>query len=244
MGLEIGGPSALFSRRGRLPVYPVAERVDNCNFGRQTVWEGAIEEGRTFEFDSRREPGTQFISEASDLGQIGDGVYDFLLSSHTLEHVANPLGALSEWSRVLAPTGVLALVVPHKEGTFDHRRPVTTLAHLVEDDEQGTTEADRTHLDEIFALHDLSLDPGAGERDAFEARSLQNEQNRCLHHHVFDTALAAAVVDYAGFQILALEAARPHHVLVVAQKGASPENSEFLGPHASFRTQSPFSLDR
>ena len=244
IGLEIGGPSALFSRRGLFPVYPVAARVDNCNFGRQTVWEGSIHEGRTFEFEPRRDPGFQFITEASDLGQIRDGAYDFVLSSHTLEHLANPLGALAEWSRVLVPTGTLALVVPHKEGTFDHRRPVTTLAHLAEDAERGTTEADRTHLDEILALHDLSLDPGAGDREAFESRSLENEQNRCLHHHVFDTALAAAVVDCAGFQILAVETAVPFHILVVAQKRGRAENGTFLGPDAPYRTQSPFNMDR
>ena len=31
--------------------------------------------------------------------------YDVLLSSHTLEHIANPLRALSEWKRIVGDDG-------------------------------------------------------------------------------------------------------------------------------------------
>ena len=56
-------------------------------------------------------------------------------------------------------------------------------------------------LEEILALHDLSKDPQAGSAEAFERRSRLNFQNRCLHHHVFDQALAADMVRAAGFDV-------------------------------------------
>jgi SAM-dependent methyltransferase len=244
-GLEIGGPSAVFSRSGLLPVYAVAARVDNCNFSRQTIWEGRIEEGATFRFDERHDPGYQYIAEASSLGKIASATYDFLLSSHTLEHIANPLQALLEWKRVLKPHGVLAVVLPHKDGTFDHRRPVTALAHLIQDFEERTPESDLTHLEEILRLHDLALDPPAGDFQAFKARSERNLENRCLHHHVFDTALAVEVVHHMRLEILAVETALPHHIFILARNVAhEPDNEVFRGCQAAYRRRSRFMSDR
>jgi SAM-dependent methyltransferase len=246
-GLEIGGPSGIFSRGGLLPVYPVVQRLDNCNFARTTVWEGAISEGDTFRFDPSRPPGRQYIAEATNLAQVPAESYGFVLSSHTLEHTANPLAALYEWMRILEAQGVLVLIVPHKEGTFDHRRPVTTLGHLVEDWECGTAEDDLTHLPEILRLHDLSRDPAAGDSAAFAARSARNAENRCLHHHVFDTNLVVEVLDHVGMQILSVEAVWPFHIIAVARKlppGDEPDNDGFKAEAAEFRRRSPFSSDR
>jgi SAM-dependent methyltransferase len=247
VGLEIGGPSTIFTRRGCLPVYPVAARIDNCNFDSRTVWEGTVTEGDTFVFDPGKAPGRQYVAEASELGRIGDSAYDFVLSSHCIEHLANPLQGLGEWIRVLKDDGLLVLIVPHKDGTFDHRRPVTSLTHIVQDFEARTTERDLTHLDEILKLHDLARDPEAGGPAAFAERSKRNFENRCLHHHVFDTRLAVALVDHARLQILAVEAVRPYHIVVIAKKlrpGQAPDNERFTGTNRAPCWSSPFASDR
>src|SRR5215831_15413589 len=218
LGLEIGGPSAIFARGGLLPVYPLVGGLDNCNFNQTTVWEGTVAEGPTFRYDEGHGPGHQYILEATDLAVIPSNTYDFVLSSHTLEHIANPLRALSEWKRVLKGNGILVLVVPHRDGTFDHRRPVTTLEHLIQDFEGDTTEDDLTHLPEILALHDLSLDPEAGALETFKERSARNSENRCLHHHVFDTRSTVRLIDHIALKIHAVEAAPPFHIFVIAEK--------------------------
>jgi len=239
-GLEIGGPSALFT--GEIPVYHVAECLDNCNFGGTTVWEGEIAEGDTFDFRADREPGRQFISEASELPGIADGSYDYLLSSHCLEHLANPLKGLAEWRRVLKPEGLLVLALPHKDATFDHRRPVTQLSHMIEDFSAGMGEDDLTHLPEILALHDLDRDPEAGGLEAFKARSLRNVENRCLHQHVFDTRLAVQMVGHMGFQVAAVQPMLPLHIIVIARKtDAAIDNSAYLGATPCWT--SPFPSD-
>jgi SAM-dependent methyltransferase len=246
-GLEIGGPSHVFSRHGILPLYSVVSRLDNCNFASRTLWEGEVTEGLTFKYDDTRPPGWQYIAEAGDLASIPPARYEFVLSSHTLEHTANPLRALEEWMRILTVDGVLVLVLPHKEGTFDHRRPVTSLGHLIADWESGTTDEDLTHLPEILALHDLARDPAAGDRTSFAARSHRNAENRCLHHHVFDTNLAIELIAHTGLQILAVEPLLPFHIVLVARKmpaGEQPRNDQFKEAAAAHFRRSPFAADR
>ncbi|MFS2033155.1 methyltransferase domain-containing protein [Polaromonas sp. CT11-55] len=221
-GIEIGGPSQAFSRRGVFPVYPMVGNLDNCNFGANTVWEGTLQQGKTFVFDSAKPAGQQYLAETTALGELPSGAYDFVLSSHMLEHTANPILALLEWKRLLVDGGTLVLLLPDRRHTFDHRRPVTTLSHLMADFKAGVGEDDLTHLPEILALHDLGRDPDAGDMDSFKARSLRNVENRCLHHHVFDTRLASELVEYIGLDVHGVEEIVPHHILLLAQNSRQP----------------------
>lgn len=219
-GVEIGGPSQVFSKGGIFPLYPIVGRLDNCNFGDVTVWEGDIRQGHTFQFDRSKPPGRQYILEATAMSALDTGAYDFVLSSHVLEHVANPIQALLEWKRLLADDGMLVLLLPDRAHTFDHRRPLTTMEHLIADFETGMKEDDLTHLPEILALHDLKRDPEAGDSEAFRSRSMHNIENRCLHHHVFDAGLAVSLAEYAGLEVLTVEEIYPHHILMLAKKPA------------------------
>jgi len=232
---------------GILPIYRLVQSLDNCNFSNQTVWDGAIAQGMTFRYDSRRQSGRQYICEAADLKPIPDRSYDFLISSHALEHIANPLQALSEWIRVLKDEGVMVLVVPHKDATFDHRRPVTSLDHLLEDLHNGTNESDLTHLPEILELHDLGRDHPAGTPEEFKRRSERNVDNRCLHHHVFNAKLVVKILMQMNLQILAMECMLPLHIIAIARKAPSgrvPDNEAFADDRADFLYRSPFATDR
>lgn len=243
-GLEIGGASAVFRDPTFIPVYRHVSRVDNVNFSATTVWQGSVPEGPVYAYLPGRPNGFQFIREATDLRGIDASRYDFVLASHVLEHIANPIGALREWIRVLKPGGLMLLVLPHREGTFDHRRPPTDLQHMISDDENGTTEADLSHLPEILASHDLARDPAAADFESFRTRSLQNASNRCLHHHVFDLRTAVCLVDYSGLQILAAQTAQPYHVIVLARKQPARDNRQFLDPEADLFARSCFRTDR
>jgi SAM-dependent methyltransferase len=219
---EIGGPSQIFGADGLLPVYPLVASLDNSNYANQTIWEGTIEEGYTFRFDPSKPAGRAFICEATDLQPIASESYDLVLSSHTLEHVANPLRALREWMRVLRPGGALVLVLPQREATFDHRRPVTAFEHLLDDERAGTGEDDLTHLPEILELHDLERDPGAGTREQFEQRSGQVLEFRALHHHVFDADLVTRILTRVGFEVAGTETQPPFHLIAVARSPREP----------------------
>lgn len=244
-GMEIGGPSAIFSRRGPLPLYPLLESLDNCDFAGDTIWHGEAVEGGPFQYDAERQPGRRFIRDATNLAGIADGAYDVLLSSHTLEHVANPLRALSEWKRIVGPAGRLILVVPHLENTFDHRRPVTTLAHLETDLARSTAEDDDTHVQEFLERCDLRRVPERLSRRTFEARTYDHVGNRTIHHHVFDTELVVRLLDRAGFQLLGVEPTLPFHIVAVARAtSAEVDNGPFLSQAAAWRRTSVFRRDR
>jgi SAM-dependent methyltransferase len=219
-GIEIGGPSQVFSKRGIFPAYPIVGNLDNCNYCSSTVWGGAAEHGATYRFDPNKPDGQQYISEATAMEALPSRRYDFVLSSHMLEHTANPILALSQWKRLLKYNGTLVLLLPNKDQTFDHRRPVTTMEHLISDFNAATMEDDLTHLPEILALHDLQRDPEAGDAASFRLRSMHNFENRCLHHHVFDTRLAVTLTEYAGLKVRSVEEIYPHHILLLAEKNS------------------------
>lgn len=220
-GLEIGGPSRIFTPRGALPVYAWAERLDNVNFAADTAWGRGLRDGSPFVFSRHKPPGIQWIREAGCLHGVSDQSFDFVVSSHCLEHLANPLGALQEWRRVTWTGGCLLVILPDPARTFDHRRPLTTLEHLREDQAQCTPENDRTHFAEVLTLHDLGLDPGAGSPAAFVVRVGDNAAQRCVHHHVFDEALLDAALRETGWSPIAIERFAPIHIGALAREETS-----------------------
>ena len=210
-GLEIGGPSKLFRRD--LPIYKVMRALDGVNFSAQTVWEGALHEGRTFEYLKGR-TGQQFIGEGADLAALASQHYDFLISCNNLEHIANPLKALAEWRRVVRPGGHILLVLPRKESNFDHARDTTRFEHLLDDLARDVDEHDLTHVDEILARHDRQMDTASGDLEALRKRSLRNFENRCLHHHVFDMPLIDRMFEHAGMDVLLRTETTTDHIAV------------------------------
>jgi SAM-dependent methyltransferase len=217
-GLEIGGPSSIFSATGALPIYRYMAGLDNCVFSSETVWEGSRAEGYTFAYHPGKKNGFNFIREATELTDIADHKYDFILSSHSLEHTSNPFKALKEWTRVVKNHGAFVVILPDYRRTFDHRRPPTPLRHMIDDYEKGTEEADLSHLSEILELHDLSLDPWAGTMENFRKRSLRNFENRCLHHHVFDEINSRELLAAAGLTIDVQELIGPNHIVMLAHR--------------------------
>jgi SAM-dependent methyltransferase len=244
-GLELGGPSELFADEGSLPIYQSLASLDNCLYSARTIWTGDVKTGASFAYHPLKQVGNQIIAEANDLGSIQDASYECVLASHCLEHVANPLRALLEWRRVLKSNGLLLLVLPHKDGTFDWRRPITTLDHMISDYESNVGEDDLTHLPEILALHDLRRDKAAGTVEQFRERCMDNYSKRAMHHHVFETGTAVRLLDYCNLQIVRVDNLKPYHIIILARKcDSQPNNSDFLGGNAVYRRTSPFDSDR
>lgn len=239
--LEIGGPSALFGAGGLVPVYPHAASVDNVQFAAETAWHDLSGADR---FAPEGTPiGAQHLLDGAQLTALPDGGYDAVCCSHVIEHLADPLGGLAAWRRVTRPGGHLLLVAPHHEGTFDRRRPVTTLQHMIDDHAALRGEDDLTHLEETLRLHDHARDVPQ-DRAAWEAERRDNLNTRLLHHHVFNTSSLLALLDHAGLELLACETRFPHDVYVLARfpagDGERPDNVAFL---AAGRP-SPFRGDR
>lgn len=180
IGLEIGGPSY-----SGWAIYSNAVSMDNAIFSKNTVWSVHDTEYKYFQGKT----GKVIINDATMLTDIKSGIYDFVFASHTLEHIANPLKALSEWLRVTKDEGHIILILPEKSVCFDHRRQVSSFDRLVKQYINNVQEDDLSTLPEILSNHDLSLDPPAGNFEQFTRRSLNNYDNRCLHHYVYSPDL-------------------------------------------------------
>jgi SAM-dependent methyltransferase len=242
-GLEVGGPSTIFAKNNLCPIYSIVRSIDNCNFKNYTIWEGEIKSGKTFNYSQNGKSGNQYIAEAYNLSFAAAESYDFLASSHMIEHSANPLKVLQEWRRVIKLEGVLLIAIPHKNGTFDRYRQTTSIDHLIQDFEQGTNESDFTHLDEILRLHDFTRDLPSGGIEKFTKRCEDNFNNRCIHHHVFTTKLAIKMIDQAGFQIIDVSTAKPFHIVILSKKINSWDNNDFLNGRAIGDKKSIFPFD-
>lgn len=71
------------------------------------------------------------IDDGELLTTIKDGTYDFLVSSHQLEHCMSPLTALENHLRVVKSGSYLFYAIPDKNHTFDKHRTVTPFCKLV-----------------------------------------------------------------------------------------------------------------
>jgi SAM-dependent methyltransferase len=245
--LEIGGPSAVFGPAGLAPLYGTVAQIDGVQFAAETVWHDRHDAGEYRPAGGDCAKGTLFIAEGGTLEGVQDDVYDAVLSSHVIEHFANPLRAVENWRRVTRPGGLLLTVAPHKAGTFDHRRPLTALEHIIGDYEAGRGEDDPTHLDEVLRRHDLSRDAAAGDRATFEAQRRENMRTRLLHHHTFSGRSLVALLGWAGLEILAVEVRYPHDTYCLGRwvaDGERASNLPWLDPaHPAWR-RSPFRIDR
>jgi len=212
-GIEVGGPSAVFRKPWYLPIYDKVRSLDNCDFRRETTW--ASHKG-SYCFSERKPPGKIYFCEGSNLEDIPNGKYDFVLSSHNLEHMANPVKALREWQRVVKPGGHLLIVLPYYRWTFDRMRTPTAVEHMMEDYDRKIGEDDLTHIEEICTTRlDRSSESDADFRDLL----LNNVNHRMVHHHVFDENNSRQLLEASGLKVLAVELYPPIHIFLIAQAG-------------------------
>lgn len=214
--LEIGGPSnRLFVEI--LPVYKCLTDLDIINFSNDTVWSKFSEDNRMNYYKGKS--ARTMVSDGLTLDNIQDETYELFLASHVLEHLANPLKALTNWLRVLKPQGILLLVLPKKETTFDHKRQITKFSLLLEKLKKNVGEDDLSSLPEILELHDLSRDLAAPQDpQKFKERCMNNFNNRTLHHHVFSMDLLHEIGDYFKLKFLGEVIYDNHDQIILFQK--------------------------
>jgi SAM-dependent methyltransferase len=187
LGVEIGGPSM----SGNI-IYQTAQSIDNVIFSKNTIWSSHTDEYNYY----NNKKGKVIINDAVNISLVENEHYDFVFSSHSLEHIANPLKAINEWLRIIKNDGYIIIIVPEKSQCFDHKRNYSMFSTLLTQYEKNVGEEDLSTLPEILLNHDLSMDPPAGDLGAFTKRSLDNFNNRCLHHYVYDDELLMKICNY------------------------------------------------
>ena len=132
-----------------------------------------------------REPDYLCNLDTGGLDQFADDQYDFVILSHVIEHVANPLAVIKGLFRIVRPFGHVVLACPDKRFTFDQQRAITSFGHLVDEYLAGVTEvSDEHYLDFLQGVHpDVAALPAAEL-----APQLDRVRKRREHAHVWDSA--------------------------------------------------------
>jgi len=144
-----------------------------------------------------------YYGDACDLPFLDDSL-QYVASSHVLEHVANPLAALKEWTRVLRHGAYVYMVVPDRRFTFDEPRPLTAPLHMLDDFRAGVTQSDGTHIDDFVLGVDWErFSPGMPQAEQAGARAKLATTYRNgveagleinIHFHTFEPQSAAELI--------------------------------------------------
>ena len=120
--------------------------------------------------------------DTQGLSIFNDDTYDFVILSHVIEHVANPINVINELFRIVKPGGLIVLSVPDKNFTFDRNREVTSFQHLLAEYRKGVTEVTDDHyLDFIKGVHPEWLEEGEDNL----RKAIQSVRERREHAHVW-----------------------------------------------------------
>ena len=130
-----------------------------------------------------------------------------MISSHCIEHMANPLKSLSELKYLLKDDSYILTILPNKSVFWDSVRPTTTIEHLIQDFENNTKEDDKTHeVENLIVDHPYKLNPTHPDKPShisYEYMVKHNVDYRIMHHHCFDLNLTVQMHEYLNFTTLA-----------------------------------------
>ena len=109
--------------------------------------------------------------------------FDFVVMNHVLEHVANPIQAISNVWQGIVDGGHLMLSIPDKRFTYDHGRSLTSFDHLLDEYADGVSSVAPDHFLELVS----TTDPDALEEPYGLCAALEMARDRREHVHVWDT---------------------------------------------------------
>jgi SAM-dependent methyltransferase len=138
------------------------------------------------------------------LAGLADSSQDFVIASHVLEHLANPLAMLVDIHRVLRSGGLLVLLIPDRHKTFDRDRVPTPLTHLIDEYRRDVREVDDAHIvDFLIVTHATAGDDRAADQPTreFTAEEISFHRRRSVHAHVWDVDEFGEVMDYSANEL-------------------------------------------
>jgi SAM-dependent methyltransferase len=94
---------------------------------------GLVDKYNSLGVDTSRILPVDYVWDGSPMSQlVGEDRFDWIFSSHVIEHVPDIVEHLRQCATILRPKGVISLIVPDKRFTFDHLRAPSTLATVID----------------------------------------------------------------------------------------------------------------
>ena len=131
--------------------------------------------------------------DVDGLSALDDGSQDFVIASHLLEHLADPLRQLEEIHRVLRPGAAVLIFLPDRRFTFDRRRAATPLEHLVADHRDRATVVSDEHVEDYLRKTD---DWDEGWTDDERLAQFDLHRRRSIHVHCWTQDEFIAVIEH------------------------------------------------
>ena len=150
--------------------------------------------------------------------------FDFIIASHVIEHVPNPIAFLIDCTRLLKEDGILSLVIPDKRYCFDALKPCSTTGDLLQAHLEGRTRHAPGTIFDAYALHckdgesivwsannstsELSFVHSLNESYALMEKYIDSEEYTDVHAWQFTPASFRLIIsDLTSLNIVQLETA-------------------------------------
>jgi SAM-dependent methyltransferase len=96
------------------------------------------------------------MKHGGDAMNLPEGEFDFVASSHCLEHVVNPVAAIEHWKTRIRPGGVLALYLPHPDQKYWRPSKNRKHLHMFYPDDTAQMLRDLGFVDVIHSERDMA----------------------------------------------------------------------------------------
>ena len=194
--LEIGGPTLLFGKDFPYTIYNLFNEIDNINL--YNLKDSFI----TIKTSNDNNIYTDIYTNISDI----EKKYNILISSHVIEHMANPIKILKNLSNLLDNESYILTILPNKSQFWDKIRETTKIEHIINDFITNVGEDDKTHEEENLLVehpYKISINhPDKPKNISYEYMVKNNINYRIIHHHCFDLNLCIQLHEYLNFETL------------------------------------------
>ena len=154
-----------------------------------------------------------YISGSAEDIPSPDDSYDFVFSAHCLEHCIDPIKVLKEFERVTKSNGLIFLILPHCNRTFDKGRTISKLEKHIIDYEKEVSKSEYIeesgrHFDVFEEFLEIST-KFPRHNWISDAKNIDGSWNKdwiiengIMHFHVWTQVEIVHLLEYLNYEIV------------------------------------------
>ena len=128
---------------------------------------------------------------------IESNTFDFVYSSHSLEHTPNPISALNDQIRITKPGGIIYSVIPNKKNTYDRLRKTTPPSILINKFEKNIYEHSIDEAIDVVKNTDSHAIYEPYKKNPLNfAKEIIRKKEGIHHFHTFDETNTLEILIY------------------------------------------------